>query len=175
MLQDCGDSERTDLLWTMTSWAAPYVSTTRRASSASLMCLRDWCTSSFTQYEAAAGWEDKRKRRRRWEPAKLQGNTISPCTSTLKPEMIRWQETRALANPNGTHFHCQHWSNSWQLVREGLFVHAWEDGTKQSGCCGFFFFCCRIKQPQIKKQKLPCHLHDLPVYFPQWDSKLSFT
>lgn len=54
MWQDCGDSERIDPLWTMTSWAAPYASTIRRASFASLTCLRDSCTSSFTQCEAAA-------------------------------------------------------------------------------------------------------------------------
>lgn len=60
-LRDCGDWERIDLLWTMTSWAAPYANTTRRASSASPMCLRDWCTSLFTQCEAAAWREEEAK------------------------------------------------------------------------------------------------------------------
>lgn len=60
-LQGCGDSGRIAQLWTTTSWAAPYASTTRRVSFASLMCPRDWCTSLFTQYEVKAEWEEEEK------------------------------------------------------------------------------------------------------------------
>lgn len=99
-------------------------------------------------------------------------HTISPCTWTPRPEAKRWHGTRALTNPNGTHFHCQHRSNSWQLLHEGLSYR--EEETKQCGCWGFFS-CCRIKQPQVKTRKsikeLPCHLHDLPVYLSiMWSS-----
>ena len=52
---DCGGWGRTDLRWTTTSWAAPYASTTRRGSSASRTCLRDWSTSSFTPCESVHG------------------------------------------------------------------------------------------------------------------------
>lgn len=54
---------------------------------------------------------------------RIIGHAISPCTWTPEPEEKRWQRTRALTNPNGTHFHCQHQSNSWQLLHEGLSVH----------------------------------------------------
>lgn len=75
-LPDCGASGRTGLPWTMTNSAAPYVSTTRRASFGSPMCLADWCTSSSTLYNWT--WE--------WTCARYAGHTgcTIEVTWTLK-------------------------------------------------------------------------------------------
>lgn len=115
--RDCGDNERIDLQWTTTSWAVPYVSTTRKASSASPTCLRDWSTSLFTQYETASkvGGED-----RGWELGKLQRQIVSPCTWTPNSwdEKVTWNMCTEL--PRWYTPDCQHWSNSWQLLQSYL-------------------------------------------------------
>ena len=59
--------------------------------------------------------------------------------------MKRWHETRALTNPNGTHFHCQQLAAAvWRLI--------WRDKTKVAVEAFFFFSCCKKKQKQIKKK-----------------------
>lgn len=72
-------------------------------------------------------WDCSGGRRTGWKPSISKGHALSPCTWTPKPEKKRWQRTRALTNPNGTHFHCQQQSHSWQLLYEGLSVH-WPRG-----------------------------------------------
>lgn len=74
-----GASERIDPPWTMTSWAGRYVSTTRRGSSASPTCLRDWSTSSCTRCETVDRWEVRRKEQ--------------PAEQTI--QMPRFESTRA--------------------------------------------------------------------------------
>lgn len=101
--RDCGDNERIDLQWTTTSWAVPYVSTTRKASSASPTCLRDWSTSLFTQYETASkvGGED-----RGWWDGNSENYKDKLCHHApehLIPETKRWHGTCALNYPDGTH------------------------------------------------------------------------
>ena len=87
----------------MTNWAAPFVSTTRRASSASPTCPRDWCTSLSTRCEAAAEWQ-----RTATYDKKPKGHTMSRHAL----EHLRWRGTRALVNPNGSHFHWQRWETA---------------------------------------------------------------
>lgn len=85
----------------MTSWAGRYVSTTRRGSSASPTCLRDWSTSSCTRCETCgplggALW-------------RATGRASYPdAVHCEHPGLTRQLVTQhVLTNPIGTHFGSQ--------------------------------------------------------------------
>lgn len=137
----CGGSERIAPPWTMTSLAAPYGSTTRRASSANLMCLRDWCTSSCTPYEAALG--DVRTHHRALET----------------PEMRRCRGTSALAQPR---------DNTLPLPAVWAHIEGTPCGccifllTAAENNSTFKINFKKNKKKQVNA--LPRCLHDLPAY-----------
>lgn len=125
-LHDCGDSGRIGPPWTMTSWAAPYVSTIRRASSASLTCLRDLCTSLFTPCEAAAAeWEDEEEhhalehRSQKWKGVR---------------EHVHWPTPMIHTSTANSRVEAAAWKLVW----------AWpKGGTIQCGAVGAFSCCTK--------------------------------
>lgn len=60
-----------------------------------------------------------------------------------------------MIDPDGTHFHCQHWSNSCCV--KAYLCTTREEETKQSGCRGFFLLQKKKKNNHRfkKNQKLP--------------------
>lgn len=72
-----------------------------------------------------------------------------------------------MIDPDGTHFHCQHWSNSCCV--KAYLCTTREEETKQSGCRGFFLLQKKKKNNHRFKKKpetaFVIYLHDLPVYF----------
>lgn len=154
----------------MTSWAGRYVSTTRRGSSASPTCLRDWSTSSCTRCETADRWEVRCKE----QPAE---QTIQmPCTASTRA----WHDNSSrntcwptplvhISAPRGG-------KDAWILIC----ACAHEKETRQCYCwgggedilchvCFVFLLQNETRNPKkkfiIKISALYLHLHDLPLPF----------
>lgn len=158
MLRDYGASGRIDLPWTMTSWAGRYVSTTRRGSFASPMCLRDWSTSLSTQCE------------RQWNLGRCAIRIEGATCKANYPDVTHCAH-RSLTHDNSSCNACTdqpHWYTFLLPVKRklhgNLFVHTRR--RKDSVTVGALVSCCRIKQPSIIKiNALYLHLHVLPLPF----------
>lgn len=156
MLQDCGGSERIDRLWTMTSWAAPYVSTIRRASSASPMCLRDLCTSLSTQCEAAAEWDEDEEEEEKPTKQKVSHHA-------LEHQRQRWKGVRVHMHWPTPMIHTST-ANVRVTAAEWRLICEWAEKKRQINVAVGAFPATQWNNRF--KNELPCRLHDLPFIFP---------
>lgn len=152
MLRDSGASERIDLPWTMTSWAGLYVSTTRRGSSGSPMCLRDWSTSLCIQCEKVEQWEGC------WEVWNTQ-----PAKQTV----VHLQHLSLAWTCIMTHMHNQPlWYTILFPVKRRRHETIFEEEIAQHYYWDFLFL---LQNETTIHNKEKCtvlsHLHDLPVPF----------